>query len=77
MFSECFGQDVFFLCKADINTLDNSRSCKEKKKELEHASQVLNFLDWKTWAETISCPYTCKNRTTVEHSLTAKSLLKK
>lgn len=46
MFSECFGQDVILLCKADSNTLDNSRRCNQKKKrELEYASQVLNFLD--------------------------------
>lgn len=76
MFSECFGEDVLLLFRADTNTLDNSRGC-NKKRELEHASQVLSFLDWKTWAETISYPYPYTNGTTIEYSLTASNLLKK
>lgn len=40
-------------------TLDNRRGCKKQKQtkknmELENASQVLNFLDWKIQNESIS-----------------------
>lgn len=76
MFSECFGEHVLFLFRADTNTLDNSKVC-NKKRELEHASQVLNFLDWKTQAETIFYRYSYTNGTTIEYSLTVSNLLQK